>query len=543
MRFRLSSTCVLASGLFLAASPATAQKFRRDDPVWVDPDRMLIAKPAVVELSNAYDAIEHTFRYRPRGAVPPAQNVNTLGEVPDSSWFTNRIGVRELGIDDLVRGPDTVDGPARPWVVVAGKSSGITPGFTVRDAAGDHYFVKFDPVSYPNIATSVEVIGTKLFHAFGYNVPENYIVTFRRDELHVAPEARLQRGRKRRPMREDDIDALLADVPRRGDGTFRAVFSRAIRGEPVGPRKFHGTRGDDPNDLFPHQHRRDLRGLRVFCAWLNHDDSRSINSLDTYVREGAAGWVEHYLIDFSSILGAGSDAERRIAPQNPRAGNEYIIDWGPIMKAALTFGLWDRPWRRVPYAGPPEVGRIEADFFRPERWKPEYPNPAFERMLPEDAFWAAKIVARFDDEAVRAIVRTGRYDDPEAERHLADVVIRRRDKVVVHYLRQINPLDGFRIEGETLAFDHLGERYGLGTPGGYEYQWFRFDNRDGSVEPLGDVSRSETARLSVPRDATEYLMVEIRGAGTREPGWRKAVSVYLRRGAAARVVVGVERES
>ena len=35
-----------------------------------------------------------------------AMNVNTLDEVPDSSWFTNRIGRREIPLDELVRGPD-----------------------------------------------------------------------------------------------------------------------------------------------------------------------------------------------------------------------------------------------------------------------------------------------------------------------------------------------------------------------------------------------------------------------------------------------------
>jgi len=34
-----------------------------------------------------------------------AQNVNTIDEVPDSSWFTNRIGSRAVTIDEAVRGP------------------------------------------------------------------------------------------------------------------------------------------------------------------------------------------------------------------------------------------------------------------------------------------------------------------------------------------------------------------------------------------------------------------------------------------------------
>ena len=141
---------------------------------------------------------------------------------------------------------------------------------------------------------------------------------------------------------------------------------------------------------------------------------------------GDKGYLVHYLQDFSSAFGSGSDAQRRIAPQGLRAGNEYVIDGGPILRSLFTFGIWDRPWRKVKYEVYPEVGRIEGTYFGPEKWKPEYPNPAFERMRPADAFWAAGIVARFSEEAVRAIVKTGEFQDPAAEKHLADVLLQRR---------------------------------------------------------------------------------------------------------------------
>lgn len=89
----------------------------------------------------------------------------------------------------------------------------------------------------------------------------------------------------------------------------------------------------------------------------------------------------------------------------------------------------------------PEIGRFEAEFFDPAKWKPEYPNPAFDRMLPDDAFWAAKIVARFSDDAIRAIAKTGDYLSPDAERYLADTLIKRRDKVVEHYFGLVSPLE------------------------------------------------------------------------------------------------------
>ena len=89
-------------------------------------------------------------------------------------------------------------------------------------------------------------------------------------------------------------------------------------GKVVGQFTFNGRRSDDPNDVFPHERRRELRGLRLFAAWLNHDDARAINSIDTYVEENGRRYIRHYLQDFGSNLGSGSTSA-----QQPRGGYEY----------------------------------------------------------------------------------------------------------------------------------------------------------------------------------------------------------------------------
>ena len=180
----------------------------------------------------------------------------------------------------------------------------------------------------------------------------------------------------------------------RPDGRMRAIVSRFAEGRPLGSFRYEGTRPDDPNDIHPHEHRRELRGNRVFAAWLNHDDSRGLNSLDMLEERGGRQTVRHYMFDFGSIMGSGT-----IRAQSPRAGNEYILEWTP--------GLLDRPLARpllqAVDADPlsptrrASVGRFEGAAFRPETWRPEYPNTAFDNMRPEDAFWAARIVARFDE--------------------------------------------------------------------------------------------------------------------------------------------------
>jgi hypothetical protein len=527
--------------VILLWTPAlAAQKFYPDDPLGVDDDRLPIAKPRERSISEVMDFLAATFTLRPKGEVEPAQNVNTLGEVPDSSWFTNRIGKREMTLEELATGPDRTGPPdlSAPLLITSAKTEGITPGFFIRDAQGGRYLIKFDPLRHPRLATSAEVISTKFFHAFGYHVPENYLVYLRRDDFQIGPTAEITTEQGyRRKMHPRDLEKILEQVPFLPDGTVQVVASRLLEGEPLGPFRYHGTRRDDPNDIFPHENRRELRGLRVFAAWLNHDDSRSVNSLDTYIGKDPNGHVRHHLIDFGSTLGSGS-----VRPQSRRAGHEYMLEWKPMFKAAATFGIWDRPWRRIDYPHADAIGRFEGDFFSPEKWKPEYPNPAFDRMLPEDAFWATRIVMKFSDEMIRTIVRTGRIPDASAENHLIESLIKRRDKIVRHYLGQINPLANFRIADGRLRFDNLGVEAGLASECRYRFQWMRFDNEtEFSTELPGGEGVAERALLSIPASDSPFLKVRIRSEIPEQPKWNQPVDVYLRKGDAGYEVVGIER--
>ena len=51
--------------------------------------------------------------------------------------------------------------------------------------------------------------------------------------------------------------------------------------------------------------------------------------------------------------------------------------------------------------------------FDPEKWKSDYPNPAFLSRLPDDEFWGAKQVMAFTDDDIRAIVEPHTQADPE----------------------------------------------------------------------------------------------------------------------------------
>src|SRR4029453_2625904 len=97
-----------------------AQRFYPDDPIWRDGDTRDIPPVAAFDLSKSYEFLNETFTdsVKSRG---PALNVNTLGEVPDSSWFTNRLGRHDMTIEEIVRGPNQVDGPAPGMWHVSGR--------------------------------------------------------------------------------------------------------------------------------------------------------------------------------------------------------------------------------------------------------------------------------------------------------------------------------------------------------------------------------------------------------------------------------------
>src|SRR5208282_671162 len=86
---------------------------------------------------------------------------------------------------------------------------------------------------------------------------------------------------KKHPMRERDWRRVLNLIPRMPDKQIRVMASLSIPGKLMGPHQYQGVRSDDPNDLIPHQQRRDLRGLAVFAAWVNHTDAKAVNSMDS----------------------------------------------------------------------------------------------------------------------------------------------------------------------------------------------------------------------------------------------------------------------
>lgn len=461
--------------------------------------------------------------------LPPqeAEDVDALDEVPDSAWFTNRHVFRPLDRERLATGPGGTP-PDGPWIVVKGKSLGITPGFVAKDSSGRLVFVKFDPPEYPGLGSNGDVIVSRLLHAAGYNVPEYYSVWLATASLTLDPRAMIPgKFKVKRPMTAGDLEAILAKAHRDAAGRVLADVSPILPGIPKGASGFSGLRRDDPNDAVLHENRRALRGLRVFAAWVSDTDRRRGNTLAMFVEEGGRRFLRHYQMDFSASFGSGN-----IEPKAPEEGFEYFFDPAVVTESMGALGLWVKPWERSRPVKYPEIGRFEAVPFDPVRWRGDYANPAFEKMTRRDAFWAARIVTAFTDEDLRVLIDAGYFPTPGAKDFLLETLIRRRDAIGRAWLEtpRVSPLDAFTVSSGTLRFTDLGLARGLARPEGTRYR-FRF----------GRGERRVTAEPAVPLQAGVVERVDLWTSRDGGRSWGRRVRLSLGGSGPGTRVASVER--
>src|SRR5262249_13137838 len=146
-------------------------------------------------------------KHKPQGS---SLGVNTLDEVPDNPWYTNRHAEARMTIQQLVRGPGDGQPPSQSgkWKIISAKTDGVTPGFMIEDANAARYLLKFDPARYPELASAADMIGSKFFYAFGYNTPENYIVRFRRGQFAFDHTAKFRTNGRERPLTTHVLDEI-----------------------------------------------------------------------------------------------------------------------------------------------------------------------------------------------------------------------------------------------------------------------------------------------------------------------------------------------
>ena len=143
------------------------------------------------------------------------------------------------------------------------------------------------------------------------------------------------------------------------------MAQRGLPGRVIGGFKYFGTRPDDPNDIVPHEHRRELRALQVFGAWTNLVDMKAGNTLDTVITENGRAHVRHYLQD------VGFHVRHRLArPARIRRGPRARLPGRTDGQAsgrrrASTSTVADSRLQRND-----EIGRFTGDAFEPENLDP-----------------------------------------------------------------------------------------------------------------------------------------------------------------------------
>jgi hypothetical protein len=536
----VAAACLAASPLLSAGRARTGPMFFDDDPLARAVDTQDASKVASREISLIFDAVVNLFGRPGSPEVERAGNVNTIDEVPDSNWFTNRVGTRPLSAQDMMRGPTDDTGPAPGQWTVSRKSTGASPGFTITDSRNVRYFVKFDPPGRPELGTGAETVVTRLLHALGYYVPQVNIGTLRRENLVVGSDATvtLPNGR-RRAMHGSDIDEQLRRAHRSEDGTYRATFSEAVPGRVLEGFMYQGTRTDDPNDIVPHENRRELRGLRVFSALVNHTDAKAINGLDTVLTENGRAYVRHYVRDFNAALGSAG-----IGLRERRDGYEYLAEVRTAVRALPALGFAVRPWMTIEYPDLRGVGRFESKRFVPEEWRPRVPNPAYVRSRPDDTFWAARKAMALSDELIRAAVKAGKYVDPRAEQFLGDALIERRDKIGRAWLTAVNPIvEPVLAADGAMTFRNPAVEHGFAPPPTrYHVVWYRFDNATGESTRIGESDTATTTAAapadvmirvkpdtSLPGGRGVFVRADISAVGGAHPSWVAPVHAYFKR--------------
>jgi len=539
-RAGLALLVVAGIGVFPAAVSTQGQRFYSDDPITRQPESQDASKAAPYDESEMYQQLYNLFvtsKYEPSGLR--ARNLNTIDEVPDSSWFTNRIGTRTITNEELVRGPNVGEPPdPSKWVLIRQKISGSHPGVTAKDARGETWFLEFDPPYFAEGATGAVAIATKIFWALGYNQVETFLTTFDPKKASIDPKATVRRpSGKRTRFTQDDVNAILENVARNADGSYRVIAGRLLPGTILGNFQYSGTRPDDPNDLVPHEHRRELRALRVFGAWTNLTDLKAFNTLDTLIPENGRAIVKHYLQDVGSTFGMCNDRYEW------DLSYEYFYDGPASRKRFLTLGFGLSPWQTVNYVEYPSVGKFEGKAFDPRRWKPQTPTAAYIELRDDDAFWAARRIAAFTDDMIRAVVHSGQFSNPAAEKYLADVLIQRRETIKRIYLTQVNPIGDVRLDAQGLSFGNAAVAAGVAQdPAAYRASWMVFDNASGRTKPLAETT-SRTTRIPVPADLPldGFIAVDVAADSDAYASWKQPVRAFFRHDSGGWTLVGFER--
>jgi hypothetical protein len=496
--------CGALAALALVACAPVERRFPLREPLWRDADLQPVyvrchhqadskdphhvsCAPEVYDAPTDWDGVDNMF-FRPLsetlGIVTSGEslNVNSMDEVPDSSWFTNRLGIRPVSLEELRRNDckqewllDPEHAADGSWLIDQGKTSGSTPGFRINVPGKGKYMVKLEATGLPERQVAATVIGEAVYYAVGYNATCEQALLVRPSVFKLKPGLRASHGNfgDEYDFDQKAVDELFAKSNKH-HGLLRLSASAWVPGYITQQWRYEGTRRDDPNDVIPHQDRRDLRGARLLSAWIDHFDSREGNSLDTWITDvkggppdASPGHLVHLQMGTSAALGSAWDWD----PITRRLGYSYVADWGDMAKDFFTLGAATDVWERIQKTPGREIFNYNnVRDFDPERWKNEYPNPAFSRMTERDGAWMARILAGFTPPMIRTLAEMAQFEDPSNTDYLESVLSGRLQKILQRYLTRVSPITHVHVEGTSVVCGvDLAEQRGLRDAGSFRY--------------------------------------------------------------------------
>ncbi|MBK8254419.1 MAG: hypothetical protein IPK82_17335 [Polyangiaceae bacterium] len=475
-RFPTWGTAALGAFTLLASgcAPLPLRRFPLADVLWNDPDQNPHAsRPAEREIMSVWDGMDKTVFQRASNGLRfhpsrEAINVNALDEVPNSSWFTNRLGWVDFSPEHVARGACTPGQILqKPWKIVGGKPNGINPGFIIVDAAGKKALLKFDGNVQAERNSAADAIGAALYYSAGYYTPCNQVVAFVPTDLTIQEGVTVKNElRQKVPLTLEKVQQILQSANTFPNGQLRAGASIFIDGKTLGPWSYLGIKEDDPNDVVPHEHRRELRGMKVLAALTDHIDSREENTMMSFI-SGAdgRGYIRHYMLDLSDTFGSIWVHEPKgvADAMSRRLGFSNYLDLEHIPIDFLTFGVITRPWDKAQFS--PDTGNTfgyyEGERFVPDTWHNGYPNPAFANCTERDAAWMARIVAELSHQHLEAVSHLGKFTNERYRTALVSIVKQRRTKILERYLTQLSPLMRPTVEQGKLCVVDAAVRGGI----------------------------------------------------------------------------------
>ena len=445
----------------------------------------------------------------------------------------------------MLRGPNVGPPPApEKWVIIREKSAGYAPGFTARDANGETWFISFDPPSNPKGATAAVVIanGCSGRSATTRSRPSSRASTRRELEIDAEGDDAPALGRAERRSRRTTSTPCSSARRATPTAPIEVAAGRLLPGKMLGPFRYEGTRPDDPNDIVPHEHRRELRALRVFGAWTNLTDLKAGNTLDTLVTENGRSVVKHYLQDVGSTFGMGANG-----PHDWDEGWEYFYQGNTTRRRLLVVRL-----RPEPVA---DGALHDLRFGRPVRRRPvrsDHVETAHaDHGLHGNACRRCVLGGATGDGASPTSDSGGRQDRPvQPTRPPSSTWPTCSSSAATRSAAPtsptVNPVVDPRLErGGVLTFGNAAVERGLATPPDpYSGRLVHVRQRHRHVQPHRRNRRPRPARgaaRTAERAAGSYVKVALSAVSPSHPAWAQPIDVYFRSVATGWKLVGLER--